>query len=259
MPPIPDAFGTIGDWPTLGVLLAVAFSASLARGFSGFGAALIFIPLASAMLGPKLAVPVLLIVDGIMTAGMIPAAARAADRREVATMALGALAGVPAGIWGLATLDPLTLRWAISVVAFGMLALLLSGWRYHGRPRAAVTVLVGTLSGVFSGAAQIGGPPVVAYWLGGAGAKAVVRGNIILFFAVSSIITATGYFWSGLFTTRMVLLALVLAPAYGLGAWLGSSMFWLASEKTFRWICLAMIFAATLASLPALDGFLRGA
>jgi uncharacterized protein len=38
--------------PPVSVALAAALVAGLARGFSGFGAALIFVPIASAALGP---------------------------------------------------------------------------------------------------------------------------------------------------------------------------------------------------------------
>ena len=156
-----------GLWPDLPLLILITLAAALARGFSGFGAALIFVPLASALLGPQVAVPLLLVTDGVMTAGMIPGAARTADRGEVLTMAAGALVGVPVGVWVLGSLDPLAIRWAIVALAALMLGLLLSGWRYHGRPRAGLTVLVGALSGLFSGAAQIGGPPVVPIgWAG---------------------------------------------------------------------------------------------
>ncbi|MCU0826391.1 MAG: sulfite exporter TauE/SafE family protein [Tabrizicola sp.] len=250
-------FGTPDFWPTLAMLAIVTLAASLARGFSGFGAALIFVPLASALLGPQVAVPLLLVTDSIMTAGMIPAAMRAADRRDVLTMALGALVGVPTGTWLLTSLDPVTLRWAIVVLAAVMLAVLLSGWRYRNRPTAPLTVLVGLVSGFCSGAAQIGGPPVVAYWLGGQNTASVVRANIIFYFAVTSLIAAIGYVWGGLFTLQILALAAIIAPIYGLGTWAGSRMFGLASEQTFRRICLAMIALATLISLPALDGWLR--
>lgn len=255
---MPDVLVPIDIWPSFTLLAVVTLAAALARGFSGFGAALIFVPLASAILGPHVAVPLLLVVDGIMTVGMIPGALRIADRREVFTMAAGASVGVPAGVRLLTRLDPLTLRWSIVVLAALMLALLLSGWRYRGRPKAGLTVLVGGLSGFFSGAAQIGGPPVVAYWLGGAATARVVRANIILFFAVTTLFSAAGYIWSGLITTQILLTAALVAPLYGLGAWLGSRMFWLASERTFRRICLSMIFTATVVSMPLLDGWLRG-
>ncbi|MCU0905341.1 MAG: sulfite exporter TauE/SafE family protein [Tabrizicola sp.] len=250
-------FGTSDCAGTLALLLAVTFAASLARGFSGFGAALIFIPLASALLGPKVAVPLLLVADGVMTAGMIPGAVRKADRRDVLTMAVGALVGVPAGTWLLTTLDPLVLRWGIVALAALMLALLLSGWRYRGRPKPPLTVLVGVISGFFSGAAQVGGPPVVAYWLGGTIPATTVRANIVFFFAVTSALGAIGYVWGGLITLHILLLALLIAPVYGFGAWAGSRMFGLASDQIFRRICLTMIAFATVVSMPVLDGWLR--
>ena len=251
-------FGTPDYAGTLVLLLAVTLAASLARGFSGFGAALIFIPLASALLGPKVAVPLLLVTDGVMAAGMIPNAIRKADRREVLTMAVGALVGIPAGTWFLTSLDPLTLRWGIVAVAAVMLALLLSGWRYTGRPKPPLTVLVGLISGFFSGAAQVGGPPVVAYWLGGTIPAATVRANIVFFFAVTSVIGGIGYVWNSLITAQTLLLALIIAPIYGFGTWSGSRMFGLASDQTFRRICLSMIALATVVSMPVLDHWLRG-
>lgn len=253
-----NIFGTTDFWPSLLFLAAITLAASLARGFSGFGAALIFIPLASALLGPQVAVPLLLVTDGIMTAGMIPKAIKTADRSDVLTMALGAVIGIPVGIWLLTTLDPQVLRWAIVLVATLMLGLLVSGWRYQGRPKAPLTILVGAVSGLFSGAAQIGGPPVVAYWLGGTIPALIVRANIIFYFATTTLISAIGYVWGGLFTLQILALAVTIAPVYGLGAWAGSKMFGLASEQTFRRICLAMIAVATLISMPVLDGWLRG-
>jgi hypothetical protein len=148
-------------------LIAFAFIAGLARGFSGFGAALIFVPLGGAIVGPKLISPILLVIDGIASLGMIPPAWRGANRPEVFVMAAGAALGIPAGTAILTLLDPLLLRWSITIIAICLLALLVSGWRYHGEASAPLTSGVGLIAGLFSGAAQLGGPPVVAYWLGG--------------------------------------------------------------------------------------------
>ena len=54
--------------------MGVALVAGLARGFSAFGAALIFMPLGSAILGPRLAAAVLLLADGIATLPLVPGA-----------------------------------------------------------------------------------------------------------------------------------------------------------------------------------------
>jgi uncharacterized membrane protein YfcA len=239
------------------ILAATAFIAGMARGFSGFGAALIFIPLSSAMIGPKAAAPLLLIIDGVLAAGLIPDAWRRADKREVWTMALGALIGVPMGTWLLASMDPRILRWGIVVLAAAMLFLLVSGWRYRGKPTKSATVGVGVLSGLFNGAAQVGGPPIVAYWLGGAIPAATVRANMILFFATSTLITTVTYYLGGLLTRSAFSLVLFVGPAYGLGILIGSRLFGLATESTFRLICCGLIAVAVLLGLPVLDSVIR--
>lgn len=238
-------------------LAAIALVAGLARGFSGFGAALIFMPLASTVINPALAAPLLLIVDLVMSVGMIGPASRIADRRDVATMSVGALVGVPLGTLALAMAEPLALRWAIVAVVVLLLLVLISGWRYHGRPRALLTIAVGMISGLFSGAAQVGGPPVVAYWLGGAQTGAKVRANIVLYFGVSSLLSLASYLLGGLMSLEIVLLGVFTAPAYGIGLYLGSRLFSRANEATFRWICYGLIAGAALIGLPLLDPILR--
>lgn len=220
--------------------------AGLARGFSGFGAALIFIPLASALLGPRVAAPLLLVVDNILAAPLIPAAWRHASRTEVAMLATGTLVGAPFGTWLLVHGDAETLRWGMSGLALAMLALLVSGWRYRGRPSWPASLGVGAIAGLCSGAVQMGGPPVVAYWLGGAIPAQRVRANIVLFFAASGMISGVVYLLGGLLTLEVLRTGLLVGPAYGAGLWCGSRLFGLASERLFRGICFALIAMAAV-------------
>lgn len=248
------AASVLHDSPTLVLLVLVAGVAGLARGFSGFGAALIFMPAASALVTPAVAAPVLLLVDNVLAAAFLPRAWFAASRREVAVMAGGALAGVPLGTLVLNYADPLTLRWIIAVIAASMLALLVSGWRYAGTPRSGVTMGVGAISGLFGGLAQLSGPPVVAYWLTGRGNAGTIRSNIILFFGATSILTTISYAVSGLITREALILALILGPLYGLGLFAGSRLFGLASEVVFRRLCYGLIAVSVIASLPVWRG-----
>jgi len=238
-------------------LLGAAFAAGLARGFSGFGAALIFIPLVSAVIGPRLAAPLLLVIDAVTSLGLLPRAWAMANRREVAVMTLGCALGTPLGAWVLTHADPLAIRWAIVGVVVLALGLLMSGWRYRGQPRAGLTVAVGAVSGVFSGIAQVGGPPVVAYWLGGNIPVATVRANIMLYFAAATVVTTISFAVGGLFVRELLFYALLTGPLYGVGLFLGSRLFGLASERSFRRACYALIVVAAVLGLPVLDGVLR--
>ena len=241
----------------LSALLVTLFIAGMARGFSGFGAALIFIPLGSALAGPGVASPLLLVIDTVVAASMLPDAVRKADSKDVGAMSVGAFLTVPIGAAALVYVNPVGVRWAISVTAILFLFFLISGWRYQGKPSPRLAVLVGALAGVFSGAAQLGGPPVVAYWLGGKANIPTVRANIVLYFAISSLFTAVSYVVADLLTTQVFILAAVSAPSYALGLFIGARSFGLASERTFRFTSYTLIAIAAVTSLPLLDPLLR--
>ena len=126
-------------------ICAVAFVSGTARGFSGFGSALIFMPLASSIADPRLVAALLLIIDFIAAAPLLPGAWQKADRKATAVMVTGALIGVPIGTYFLSRLEPVTTRWIISAFVFALLLLLLSGWRYRGKDHAAISVGIGGL------------------------------------------------------------------------------------------------------------------
>ena len=239
------------------LLFSAALIGGLARGFSGFGGALIFVPIASRLAAPQVAAPLLLVIDGITTLGMLPDGWRRANRRDVGTLLIGALAGVPVGTALLRYAPTLTLRWIICSIVIILLILLISGWRYSGKPKAPLGIATGALAGVFGGIAQLSGPPVVAYWLGGAIPASNVRANLVLYFALSTIITTTSYLWSGLLNLDILLLAAIVGPGYGLGLFAGARLFGVASEATFRRICFCLIAMAAVISLPLLDKFVR--
>jgi len=236
---------------TLALTVLVAGVAGLARGFSGFGAALIFMPAGSALVGPAVAAPVLLVADGVLSLGFLPRAWVLARRRDVALMASGAVIGVPLGAYVLRHSDPLLLRWVIAGLASSMLLLLLvSGWRYHGTPRASVTAVVGAVAGLFGGLAQMTGPPVVAYWLSGKETHGTMRASIILFFGATTVFTFISYLVSGIITVQTLWLAALVAPAYALGLFSGARAFHLASPDIFRRLCFVLIAASVVTSLP---------
>ena len=238
-------------------ICTIAFVSGTARGFSGFGSALIFMPLASSMAAPQLVAALLLIVDFVAALPLLPNAWKKADRNATAVMAIGALIGVPIGTYFLIRLEPVTTRWIISAFVTALLVLLLSGWRYRGKEHATVSVGVGGLAGFCGGLAQTGGPPIVGYWLGRPIPSVIARANILLFFGASDFFSAVAYAASGLINADALKFSLVVGPVYAVGVWFGASLFGKASEALFRAICYALIAAAVIIGLPALDGVLR--
>ena len=239
-------------------ICTIAFISGTARGFSGFGSALIFMPLASSMAAPRLVAALLLIIDFVAVAPLIPNAWKHADRKATAVMVFGALIGVPIGTYFLSRLDPVTTRWIISAFVFALLLLLVSGWRYRGGDHAALSIGIGGLSGFCSGLAQTGGPPIVGYWLGRPISSVIARANILLFFGASDFFSAVSYATTGLITADSIKLSLMVGPVYAIGVAFGALLFGKAGERVFRSICYVLIAAAVVIGLPMLDGVLRG-
>jgi uncharacterized membrane protein YfcA len=250
-------FGEI-EFSTILILLCISMVGGAVRGFAGFGAGLIIMPVASAIIDPKIAVATFLAVDFFVALPLVPSAMKKCDWPTVTPTAIAAFVAIPSGTYVLIHTDPLILRWCISGAIILMLGLLISGWRYQGRPRLPISVGVGGIAGFLSGTAQIPGPPVVTYWMSGPFAVATIRANLITFFFLESISGFIVYIYSGLFTHKVLILIAILAPIYATALWIGASLHSSASEKSYRTVAYVLIAIAALTSLPILDWLLRG-
>ncbi|MXN65390.1 TSUP family transporter [Stappia sp. GBMRC 2046] len=238
------------------VISAIAVG-GVVRGFSGFGAGMIIMPIASTTVDPRLAAAMLLVIDSLITLPIVMRSVRICNWKTVLPAVIGAAFFVPAGAYVLAVADTLALRWAITIIAAMLLALLLSGWRYKGTPTAPISFGVGVSSGFLGGVSQLAGPPMVAFWLSGPEPHFIIRANLMVFFALASVMTYVAYAVSGFFTSDVLRLLVLAVPVYGFAIYLGSRGFGKADPKIYRAVAYSLIALAVIASMPALDDILR--
>lgn len=223
--------------------------AGAVRGFAGFGAAMIMMPVLAAVLGPVAAVPTLAVMDSLMTLPLVARNLRHCDWRAVGLLAAATAAVMPFGVWALVVIDPVYIRWALSGFIAVAVAVMASGWRFRGRASPGLTLAAGGAGGFLGGAIGMSGPVIVTFWLAGQGDAAAARRNIIVYFGASSAIGLTIFLTGGLMTGQVWLLIAVLAPLYGLSLWLGARLFGHASEQTFRRFALGLIALVAVSSL----------
>lgn len=112
----------------LAVVFIALMVAALLRGFVGFGAALISVPLFSLVLAPHAAIA----VNNVRLPAvfqLLPEAIRRAERNVVVPICMAIFASAPIGTWALVSTDPAVMTVAISTLVLLMVAILASGWR----------------------------------------------------------------------------------------------------------------------------------
>jgi uncharacterized membrane protein YfcA len=238
-------------------VLAVTVLSGVVRGFSGFGSALIYIPLASAIYEPRIATASFLLIDFFCTLPLVVQLYAISNKREVWPLALAAAATIPLGAMVLRVVDPVHLRWAIAVIILALVAILVSGWRLRRAASLPLTIVVGLISGFSGGATQLIGPFAIAYWLGSKSPAAVVRANLVVLFGITGATLCVAYFFHDLFPPSILALSLLLAGPYVLSLFAGGYFFKGSSETLYRRIAYAIVAAAALLSLPIFDGLVR--
>ena len=236
---------------------AVAALAGVVRGFSGFGSALIHVPLISAIYEPRLATVSYILIDLPCT---LPFALRAISQcqwREILPAIVAAVFAVPLGTYVQTASDPILLRWAMAALVLCFLAIVVSGWRYRGKPGALPSSVAGFLSGFAGGAAQMSGPPVILYWLGIPGSVGVVRANLLVFFLLLGATLVISYVTQNLVTPQAIAIAVMLWPLYLMALYIGARWFHGATDSGYRRVAYAIVALAALVSLPLFDGLLR--
>jgi uncharacterized membrane protein YfcA len=233
--------------------IGIAALSGLVRGFSGFGSALIYMPLIAAVYGPRLAAPTLLLIDTICALPFALHAMPQCNWREVTPVTIGGAVTLPFGALALLLVDPLSLRWFIAGLVLVALVTLAAGWRYHGRPTLAASLGVGALAGFGGGAVQIGVPPLLVFWLGGNNNAVTVRANIMVYFIMQGALSMVIYFFSGLFSAQAIMLSLLLGLPFAITMAGGALWFHGASDALYRRAAYLIIALAALVSLPVFD------
>jgi uncharacterized membrane protein YfcA len=249
--------GVVFDDPLLPWAVAVVALAGVVRGVSGFGQALVFVPLAGLLYQPKFAVPLLWVADALVTPLLLRAHVQRAEWVEIVPLAIGGAALLPAGIWLLNHLDATLLRWTICSIVLLSTAGIAAGWRFRIAATRRLSLAVGGLSGLVGGATGMSGMVLVLFWLGRNTDARRLRSNVFIFLWLLGLACLVVAAVQGLLPARLLLEGLVLAPCYAIATVLGNHVFHRTHgtstprrEAVFRRLALGLCAVSACAGLP---------
>jgi uncharacterized membrane protein YfcA len=239
--------------PELPLLLALTLGVGVIYGFAGFGAALIFVPVASSAIGPAAAVVMISLFGLSSMAVVLPRAWRVADRGAALTMLGAALLALPLGTWILSVAEEDALRWAVSGIVAATLAALLAGFRIEAAPGLGARLAVGAGSGALGGATGLVGPMVILFHLGRGRPAEVTRADTIVLLTLLGAALAPGLLLRGLVDGPTLWLGALLVPAYVAGTAAGQALFRPGRDRLYRGVAHGVIALAVLVGLPLWD------
>jgi uncharacterized membrane protein YfcA len=219
------------------------FAASVLRGFTGFGFGLAAVPLLSLALPPAQVVPLVVTLQVIIGISGLRAAAAECDWRAVAMLIPGLVLGVPIGLLILTELPPDLVRLMIGAIIACSVWLIHRGIRLPPNPSRLVSFAVGLASGMISGLASMGGPPVVVYLLALGHTAARMRATSIVYFMLSGCISLIPMSLRGLITRDILIWVVTSLPVLFGGSWIGTLAFHKAKSRHHRTVALVTLSA----------------
>ncbi len=202
---------------------AVIFLAALTHGLTGFGSALVAMPLLVLLMDIRDVTPLVALLTLTINAIFLVGLRRALVAHRIMGLLGGAVLGVPPGILFLRYGNPRHLE-----IALGAVLILYALQALTGKTARAIgtrgALLLGVFSGFLGGVVNLAGPPAVVYTASQPWTKEEVHVTLQFYFILAGIMIASGHALSGLTTGQTVRSYVLLLPALVTGCAAGYAL-----------------------------------
>jgi len=219
----------------------IFFTAGFTQGVSGFGLALVAMPLLLFLMDAHTAVPLCMLNGLIITLFLSLQLRKHVDWKKIIPLLIGSLPGIYMGVRFLKEADSslIKLLMGVMLVSYSLYSLC-----FKIKPRrikAFWPYAAGFSTGVIGSAFGAGGPPTIIYVTLTGWKKDDTKATLSVFFFITGIFMAVAHVFTGL-TTKTVLEYLSLSALFVLfGAWLGSVFYGRIRRETYRRIIMFLL------------------
>ena len=224
---------------------SVWFGAGLIQGLTGFGGALVAVPLLSLYLDMKLVVPLCTLHGVTITLCLSWQLRHSLSLKKIGPLLLGSVPGVAFGVTLLKYADPgaMKLMLGAMVTGFAVYALL-SRQATERRLRPFWGYVAGFATGAIASAFSTGGPPTIIYTTLAGWSKDTIKATLSGFFLCAGLLSSGAHLMAGLTTITVGKYYVATLPFVLLGVWVGSRFYQRINHKLYLkavFICLAII------------------
>jgi len=224
----------------------IIFLASFVQGFSGFGFALVSIPLLTMIIDIKSAISLGALCGLTINPYLVIKYRNNFHYRDLVKLIIGALIGIPAGVIFLSDADPAIIKIILSSVIIIYVTFALFAIKKIITLPKQIEYFVGLISGLLGGALNTNGPPIMIYMNLTIKDKTQKKSLIIGYFFITSLIIVTSHSVTGLINQIVFINYLKVFIFIILGLLLGELLFNKINEKSYDRIILIGLFFIAL-------------
>ena len=224
------------------VVLAAAFIQSL----SGFGSALVAMPLLLPMFGPQGAAPLVALVSGALQLVLLVRYRQALSLGAVWRLALASVLAIPLGVWLARYVPERLVCGGLAAVLVGYALYALAGLKLPAVRHQGWAFAAGAAAGLLGGAYNTDGPPVIIYGSCRQWPPPEFKSNLQGLFLVNNAVILASHAVIGNLTAPVWRNFLAALPAVAVGAAAGLSLDRLVNAALFRKIMLGLLVALGL-------------
>jgi len=226
---------------TIVVGLLTIFIAAIIQGITGFGFALIAVPILSVFLLPKDIIPIVVIYSLIMNIIMYIKKRYHIRFSDLKTLIIFSAIGIPLGVLLLNILDANIIKLVTAIVIILTAFALISGWEWKGKDTQFTTAVVGLTSGILNGSTSMSGPPIVLFLINQKFCKEHFRSYLPAFGIITNLITIIFFLIGKNINATQLEYTIIFSPALFCGLFLGMILVNYINEYLFRRLSLILI------------------
>lgn len=219
----------------------IVFLAAFTQSLSGFGLALVSMALLPAVIGIRLATPLVALVAIVIEVVLMIRYRESLEVHAIWKVVLAAVVGTPLGVLFLSRVDERIALTALGLVIAGYAVYALLGLKLPSLENPLWAYFSGLLGGILGGAYNTSGPPVIVYGDCRRWPPDVFKSNLQGYFIISSLVVAGSHALSGNFSPLVWRTFWWSLPFIGVGLLAGLSLDRWLNSVTFRRVVLVLL------------------
>ncbi len=223
------------------LVFLIVFFAIFTQSLTGFGLALVSMPLLSALLGVETAAPLVALFGLLAEVILLLYYREAVNVRVIWRLILASMIGVPVGVVVIRSLDEALVLTALGVIVVGYALYALLKLRLPAVNGPVWAYGTGFVAGILGGAYNTAGPPVIVYGNCRGWPPDEFKGNLQGFFLFTGVVVLISHGLAGNYNAEVLRYGLLTLPAVAAGLIAGLALSKRISATAFRTLVLWLL------------------